>query len=73
MRKFINEQRAKSLPFPKEYEAYKDLLLNEETGSLCHTSGPSFSIELKEMCIGPINAIKNFQVNEAIKILLNNI
>ena len=70
MRKFVNEQKAKHLPFPKEYAELSEILFkcDQTTGSVHHTSCPTFVFELKEMCTAPIHEIKSFKINEAIKL-----
>ena len=71
MRKFINQQKAKEIHFPKEYHNLQDILFKTASnhGSLHHTSTPMSVLNLKHMSTAPIAEIDNFQISKDIKIL----
>ena len=70
MRKFINQQKAKDIHFPEEYQyLYETLFKTLNHGSLHHTFTPSSVLEWKCMSTGPITEIDTFQITKHIKIL----
>ena len=71
MRKFINQQKAKDVHFPEEYQhLYKTLFkMTSNHGSLHHTSTPGSVLEWKCMSTGPVTEIDTFHISKNIKSL----
>lgn len=70
MRKFINQQKAKDIHFPKDYHNLQDILFKTSNhGSFHHTSTPASVLKLKQMCIAPITEINDFRISETVKVL----
>ena len=71
MRKFINQQKAKDICFPKEYRYLQDILFKttSDHGSFHHTSTTASVLNLKHMSTAPIAEIDDFQISKDVKIL----